>query len=145
MQLFLYTINDPENVVNKVLPVPYEMNIRLKSDTDLTNPSILLSSVLGVNYLDFNYCYIPQLERYYFIQSIDSVNAKIWRLTCECDVLMTYKADILASNARLRRNIRNGDYFNASIDSSILKTVSLHNSSVTIGDEHSLILTTVGV
>lgn len=145
MQLFLYTINDPENVVNKVLPVPYEMNIRLKSDTDLTNPSILLSSVLGVNYLDFNYCYIPQLERYYFIQSIDSVNAKIWRLTCECDVLMTYKADILASNARLRRNIRNGDYFNASIDSSILKTVSLHNSNVTIGDDHSLILTTVGV
>jgi hypothetical protein len=145
MQLFLYTINDPENVVNKVLPVPYEMNIRLKSDTDLTNPSILLSSVLGVNYLDFNYCYIPQLERYYFIQSIDSVNAKIWRLTCECDVLMTYKADILASNARLRRNIKNGDYFNASIDSSILKTVSLHNSNVTIGDDHSLILTTVGV
>lgn len=145
MKLFLYTINDPENVVNKVLPVPYEMNIRLKSDTDLTNPSILLSSVLGVNYLDFNYCYIPQLERYYFIQSIDSVNAKIWRLTCECDVLMTYKADILASNARLRRNIKNGDYFNASIDSSILKTVSLHNSNVTIGDDHSLILTTVGV
>lgn len=145
MKLFLYTINDPENVVNKVLPVPYEMNIRLKSDTDLTNPSILLSSVLGVNYLDFNYCYIPQLERYYFIQSIDSVNAKIWRLTCECDVLMTYKADILASNARLRRNIKNGDYFNASIDNSILKTVSLHNSNVTIGDDNSLILTTVGV
>lgn len=145
MKLFLYTINDTENTVNKTLPVPYELNIKLKRETDLTNPSILLSSVTGVNYLDFNYCYIPDLGRYYFIQSIDSVNAKMWRLSCECDVLMSYKADILASNARLRRNIKNGDYLNTSIDSSIIKTVSLHNSNVTIGDEKSLILTTVGV
>lgn len=145
MQLFLYTINDTENTVNKTLPVPYELDIKLKRETDLTNPSILLSNVVGVNYLDFNYCYIPYLGRYYFIQSIDSVNAKMWRLSCECDVLMTYKADILASNARLRRNIKNGDYLNTSIDSSIIKTVSLYNSNVTIGDEKSLILTTVGV
>ena len=54
-------------------------------------------------------------------------------------------AVILNSVARLRRNIKNGDYFNASIDTSIIKTVSLHESNVTIGDDHSLILTTVGV
>lgn len=145
MQLFLYTISEPENKIDKTLPIPYEMNIRLKGDTDLTNPVFLLSEVLGIDYLDFNYCYIPELKRYYFIKSIDSVNAKMWRLSCECDVLMSYKADILASRSRLRRNIKNGDYLNTSIDSSILKTVSLHKSDVTIGNEKTLILTTVGV
>lgn len=145
MKLYLYNIDDTENTIHKTLPIPYEMDINLKSDTDVTNPILLLSSVAGVDYLDYNYCYIPYLKRYYFISSIENVNAKLWRLSFECDVLMSYKDDILTSTAKLRRNIKNGDYFNGVIDTSIIKTVSIQKSNVTIADEHSLILTTVGV
>ena len=80
MKLFLYKVNDTENTVNKTLFDPLEIDIKLKSDTDIINPFIILKTITGYNFNDYNYAHIPDLERYYFIQSIDSVNAKMWRL-----------------------------------------------------------------
>ena len=145
MQLFLYKVSEAENVLNKTLGTPIELNINLKSDTDVIRPDLILKSINGVDFNDFNYCHIPVLKRYYFINSIDNLNAKLWRFRCECDVLMIYKNDILNSKARLKRNIRNGDYLNTDIESSIIKTVSSFNSEYVMNDDKTLILTTVGV
>ena len=144
MKLYLYSVNDGDNVINKSLGNPNKIDIVLKSDTDIINPVILLETIPGVDFTDFNYCYIPELGRYYFISSIQNVNNRLWRLYCECDVLMTYKHDILNSKARLFRSIRNGDYFNASIDSSVIKTVNHIDFNKSISNVKTLILTTVG-
>ena len=144
MKLYLYSVNDGDNVINKSLGKSIEINIVLKSDTDIINPVILLETIPGVDFTDFNYCHIPELGRYYFISSIQNVNNSLWRLYCECDVLMTYKQDILNSKARLFRSIRNGDYFNASIDSSVIKTVNHIDFNKSISNVKTLILTTVG-
>lgn len=145
MKLYLYSVNDGDNVINKSLGNPIEINIMLKSDTDIINPVILLETVSGVDFLGFNYCYIPELERYYFISSIRNINNRLWQLSCECDVLMTYKQDIISSNARLWRSIKTGDYANIVVDTSVIKTVSKHESDVSIDEsERTIILTVVG-
>lgn len=145
MLLTLYKTKDGDNVINKALTDPYELEIRLKAETDIINPMFMLSNVVGIDYQDYNYCYIPYLKRYYFIDSISSVNARIFKLQLSCDVLESYKNDILSSKARLRRNIKNGDYVNVSLDSSIVSSVSIHNSDKGFtGLDNSIILTTMG-
>lgn len=145
MKMYLYSVNDSDNVVNKKLANPIEINIVLKSDTDVINPVILLETISGVDFVNFNYCYIPELKRYYFISSIKNINNRLWRLNCDCDVLMTYKQDILNSNARLWRGIKTGDYANIVVDTSVIKTVSKHEGNVSIDEtKRTIILTVVG-
>ena len=145
MKLFLYSVNDGDNVINKSLGKSIEIDMMLKSDTDIINPVILLETISGVDFTEFNYCHIPELGRYYFISSIQNINNRLWNLHCECDVLMTYKQDIINSNARLWRNIKTGDYANIVVDTSVIKTVSKHESDVSIDEsERTIILTVVG-
>lgn len=146
MELFLHNNVDSDVVINKNIGQGFKIDINLKADTDIINPIIVLQSLPDVDYQDYNYAHIPELKRFYFINKINSINAKLWRLELQSDVIESFKADILSSNARLRRNIRNGDYFNAHVDSSIVKTVSTYPSDVTLNDsDSSIILTTVGV
>lgn len=145
MKLFLYDVDDGDNVINKTLPVPVEIEIRLSNDVDVINPTIRLRNIEGINYDDYNYAFIDVLGRYYFIDKLGRVSASDNMLYLSCDVLETYKDEILSSKARLKRNIKTGDYYNTSIDYSVLTTISKFNSSVSLTDDKSLILTTVGV
>ena len=40
----------------------------------------------------YNYCYIPEFKRYYFIDEIVSVKNGIWRVSLHVDVLESFKA-----------------------------------------------------
>mgnify|MGYP003594932981 CR=1 FL=1 len=144
MKLFLYDVDDGDNVINKTLPVPVEIEIRLSNDVDVTNPTIRLRNVEGINYDDYNYAFIDVLGRYYFIDKLGRVSASDNMLYLSCDVLETYKDEILSSNARFKRSIKTGDYYDGEIDKSIKKTILNYNSDVTITPKASFILTTVG-
>ena len=58
-----------------------------------------LSQILSANYM-----YIPLFNRYYFITDISSVANHLWRITSNVDVLMSYKDQILETNAFVARN-----------------------------------------
>lgn len=146
MKLFLYDVVDGDNVINKTLPVPVEIEIRLSNDVDVINPTIRLRNIEGINYDDYNYAFIDVLGRYYFIDKLGRVSATDNMLYLSCDVLETYKTEILNSNARFKRNLKTGDYQNVFIESSIFKTVSKHESNGGFVDgQTSVILTTIGV
>lgn len=51
-----------------------------------------------------NYVYIPEFNRYYFVKDITSVVSGLWRIDMECDVLMSYKANIYACEGFIERN-----------------------------------------
>lgn len=145
MKLFLYDVDDGDNVINKTLPVPVEIEIRLSNDVDVINPTIRLRNIEGVNYDNYNYAFIDVLGRYYFIDKLGRVSASDNILYLSCDVLETYKDEILNSNARLKRNIKTGDFYNGSIDSTINKSVMIYNGDVTLnGDVSNLIVSVVG-
>lgn len=145
MKLYLHDVADGENVINKTLGVGVEIDIFLRGGFDPINPIIHLQNIDGINYADYNYINIPELNRFYFIDEIEIKNGVIFSLICSCDVLETYKAEILQSNARLRRNIKTGDYVDGSIDMSIVKSAMVYNSSKSLPqNENSVILTTLG-
>lgn len=145
MKLYLYKTQDAENVINKILTDQLEIDITLKRDVNISNPQLVLKVINGVDFSDYNYALIPDLKRSYFINQITNLNALLWQFDLECDVLETYKADILNSNARFRRNIKHGDYLNTNIDHSIFSNVTKYNSDVTLTDDKNLIMVTVGV
>lgn len=125
IDLILYSINDGDNVINKNLINGVTIPIHLKQGFDIVNPDIVLNG----DYRGFNYAHIPSLNRYYFINNVEQLNLRLVKLNMTCDVLETYKAEILNSNARFKRNIKTGDFENISIDYSNKTTSVKHVSN----------------
>ena len=140
MKMYLYNINDAENVINKNLVNGLEIDINLKASVDLVNPEIILNG----DFRGYNYAHLPDLNRFYFIDRIEQLNLKLVKLSLSCDVLETYKADILNSNARFKRNIKNGDYQNISIDYSNQTISTNYNSDGLPMDGNTMIISTIG-
>lgn len=97
MKLQLSNTTDKPNVINKVLTGTKEVNIMLKKQDDVKNPTLILSRSTYDN--NYNYAYIPDLKRYYFINDVINVNFDTVKIVLQEDVLQTYKDDILNSNA----------------------------------------------
>lgn len=71
-----------------------------KDVTAVTNPSIIIET----EQVDFNYCHIPALNRYYFVEEIISVKNKLWQIRLKVDVLMTYGNKIKQQTGLVSRN-----------------------------------------
>lgn len=140
IDLILYSINDGDNVINKNLENGITVQINLKQGFDIINPDIVLNG----DYRGFNYAHIPDLNRYYFIAEVEQLNFQLVKLSLECDVLETYKADILNSNARYKRNIKTGDYENISIDHSNKTTSVKHVSNGESLEGETMIIAVLG-
>lgn len=54
------------------------------------------------NPIEYNYCYIPQFERYFFIEDW-TFSGALWIASCRCDVLATYKTEIGATSLYILR------------------------------------------
>lgn len=147
MILKLYQVTDGDNVMNKTLSdTPLTLTIRLKRDTDIINPMLILSAIDGVDYNNYNYAKIEELNRFYFIDNATNLNNKRWQLNLSCDVIETYKDEILLSRAKFKRSIRSGDYINtADFDTSIIESIEVYKSDIILDGKESVILTTIGV
>ena len=91
--LELYKVTNQPNELTKTLNNAVIVNGSFRGEID----SIDVIVEIEANTYDFNYVHIPSLNKYYFLQNLVHVNAKIIRMQLHCDVLMTYKTDILAS------------------------------------------------
>ena len=143
MNLELYKTNSSPDTINKVMTNRINIVVNLRASTDIKNPEILLGSISGINYLDFNYCHIVELGRYYFIESIDVVKHNIFKLNCSCDVIETYKSEILNCQARYKRSLRAGDFMAANLDTSSFKTVEKFDSQIDIINQETMVLSAI--
>ena len=91
--LELYKVTNQPNELTKTLNNAIVVDGAFRGEIDSIDVIVEIES----NTYDFNYVYIPSLNKYYFLQNIVHVNAKVIRMLLHCDVLMTYKTDILAS------------------------------------------------
>lgn len=66
-------------------------DVLLKSPTSLHTPTFSISAA------SFDYNYLKWGDRYYFVTDVVSKNNGLWEVSAICDVLATYKADIIAS------------------------------------------------
>lgn len=137
MQLILSKTVDADNVIGKVLTDPLTLNVVLRGDFDLANPTFTLSGVgLGV----YNYCTLVELGRHYFIRSKEHIGSGAIRLECETDYLETYKAQILSANCKFKKVLEVGDYGDISLDTSGRTLVRDYTASVTLEPSEDAIL-----
>ena len=92
MKIKLYTTNSANNVINKVLENEIEYDIKLKDNTSIKTPMIVLRSD---DIILSNYAYIEKFGRYYFIERIELYPNNIYNIYLRCDVLETYKDELL--------------------------------------------------
>lgn len=144
MLVKFYTISEDSNVINKNLGVSEDVEVNLKKDFEINFPELFLAQINEIDFKKFNYCTIPEINRNYFIDSIEIISYKIVKLILSIDYLETYKSGILESKARYFRNIKTGDYSNVELDKSFLKTITIHNSDKGFSGENSLIMSVVG-
>lgn len=65
----------------------------LKAPCSVTDPIIEIKEKIENYYYKYNYAYIPDFKRYYFIDNIRS-EGMLWIYTMHCDVLASYKESI---------------------------------------------------
>lgn len=90
MLVKIYHNKSNNNVINKKIEEIQEITFNFKNDSDITNPILILQT-----YKTGNYCYIPDLKRYYYINNIELMNGGFYKLYLEIDVLMSYKNDLI--------------------------------------------------
>lgn len=114
----LYNNESPVEKIGKNLTNSHTISdVLLKRDTSILRPVLVVNSVQDI-YI-YNYMYISEFGRYYFIDDIRSVNNNMWEISAHVDVLETYSAEILANTAVLRRQEKK---FNLYLDDPEFKT-----------------------
>lgn len=103
INLDLYKFSGDARKVDKSLTLVHQYTgCEIIEDLDIIDPVITLD-VSGVADLGFNYLFIPELGRYYFVRKIVALNNGFIKIFCHIDVLKTYSADILRSEQYVYR------------------------------------------
>ena len=76
-------------------------NVYLKDGSSVTHPSLLITSSDDLS--EFNYCYIPIWNRYYFME-VDSISNNLWEFKCSVDVLFSNATAIDTNYAYIERS-----------------------------------------
>lgn len=92
MIIDLYVTGSEKNAIYKTLQSNVELQGTLKEECSIINPVFVIEHA---NPSSYNYCYIPEFNRYYYITDIVSVRTNLWRVSCTVDVLMSYQTQIL--------------------------------------------------
>lgn len=92
MTLTLYNISASRNRIDKPLGDGVTINGIMKNALDVDNIRVDLEQ--PVKNFNYNYCYIPELKRYYFIGTPVVLPNNVVTLPLECDVLMSFKNTI---------------------------------------------------
>ena len=88
-------------VVNKNITSVTSVTGALRNESEIVDPTILIEYSHPNN---FNYLYIEEFKRYYYVVDRTSIRNNIVEVSAHCDVLMTYKAQFLNLPAVIDRN-----------------------------------------
>ena len=136
--LELYKVTNQPNELTKTLNNAVVVNGSFRGEIDSMDVIVEIES----NTYDFNYVYIQSLNKYYFLQNLVHVNAKIIRMQLHCDVLMTYKTDILASYGLVTQGGTVNPYY-SSIDSDSRQTIRRVTFPYTFNNTGNYVLVTI--
>lgn len=138
MKLDLYSTQDSYNTINKELSLIKEIEIRLKANIDLYNPTLVMTK--QVFYKNVNYAKL--LDRCYFVEIQNHPNNNFILLNLHEDVLQTYANDILNSNQDIIRKAAAGNVKQQNV---LPETISkYYDSDVKIDKGSSIIMVTSG-
>ena len=99
MELNLFTCTAENERVDKTNYISnrFVLNGNLKDASSVIDPVIMIEKNNPTLY-DYNYMYIPEFKRWYYINDIISVKNGLWEIHAHVDVLYTWGADIKRMN-----------------------------------------------
>lgn len=78
-------------------------------DIDILKPKFVIKGNVSI----YNYVYIPDFDRFYYIDAIQAKTGDLMEISLSCDILQSHAEDILDNYAILERSESNyNDYFN---------------------------------
>lgn len=101
MTINLYINKSEKERVTKTLSNEKTFTGTLREQTSIIDPVISIETTENIS--GYNYMYIPEFGRYYYIRGIDSVKNNLWRVSGHVDVLMSFKAQILENSGVIER------------------------------------------
>ena len=113
--IFLKCTSDMD-VIGKSWDEEDELTVegKLLFDQDMLTPKF----VLHTNTLAYNYCYIPEFGRFYYVTKQLIKTGSETEIHLQCDVLQSWKTQILSNKAVLERSAKNSNvnaYFSDSM------------------------------
>lgn len=101
-----FTLYKNSAEINRVDKIPFleivgTINGVYRVSTSITDITILIEYP---KFIDFNYIFIPQFNRYYFVTDVRISNYSLYELDLTVDVLMSYKDALINLNAFVDRN-----------------------------------------
>lgn len=90
----LYQYTGRENTVNKTLTTPTTIAGFMRESVNILQPVVRLQHTGTFNY---NYCFVRELNRYYFITNYNVIDNNQIELRLRIDVLKTYEDAIMAA------------------------------------------------
>lgn len=106
MRIQFYKIDNINKKINKRLPDNPALTIEgvLKEDCTILDPAIQITHN-GVP--DYNYCFIPDFNRYYFMSPATALHNNLWEIQLHVDVLFTYRQGILTAPCIVAKSASN--------------------------------------
>lgn len=101
--------SEPERV-DKTLTDIATLSGELRDSTSIIDPVFLISGDLA-NYTACNYLTVPTFGRSYFVRNIVSVRTGVIQITAHVDALSSFKTQLRANLAILRKSERNWNLY----------------------------------
>lgn len=144
MDIYLYVNSSEKNRMGKVLSNETVISGSLKEETSVINPVIIFEHN---NPTSFNYAYIPDFNRYYFISNFTAVRTGLWRVSMRVDVLESFKDAIKTIPAIVANSEVNGadEYLSGAVwKSKVKEKTDIINFPSGLSESGHFILITAG-
>ena len=110
MTVIFYKYDGIKNKINKTLENGLTVNdVIMHNDFDLTAFELLIKNNNFSS--EYNYCYIQDLGRYYFIESVEKMNGTIYKTKLTVDVLKSFSTQIENIQAIITKSENPDDNF----------------------------------
>ena len=144
MNIILYVNNSEKNKIGKTLTNDISLSGTLRDATNIINPVILIEiSEIG----NYNYCYINNFNRYYFITDITVIRTGLFAISLMVDVLESFKSDIKNLSVILlnTQNVGSSNYLPSPVFRNNVKSkTDILNFPNGLNDSGEFILITAG-
>lgn len=140
MNITFYVTSSAENVLTKTLANEYTLTGTLRDAANIINPVIMVAT----DPTPYNYCYIPQLNRYYYVDEITVYRKNVWVVTLKCDVLMSFKDEIKKLRVVTSRLANGSAYYGDGVPRGVKPTKTVSNFTSPFVERGSLICVTRG-
>ena len=110
MTVIFYKYDGIKNKINKTLENGLTVNdVIMHNDFDITAFELLIKNNNFSS--EYNYCYIQDLGRYYFIESVEKMNGTIFKIRLTVDVLKSFSTQIENIQAIITKSENPDDNF----------------------------------